>query len=159
MAERKGADFDVKYEGFYREDDRTGFKVRARDTVQEWNGAIVDKRIVEERHPQEFLRSKADRQAVTKARPPAPDIQVGPLTTEIAADAVAGASSVTLGSTSRYVIGNRINLILDDGDAMVVAITNIAGNVVTLARALPASATTGNRVVNYDVANPAPPLR
>jgi hypothetical protein len=40
--------------------DRTGFKVRASDTVREWNGAIVRKQSAEPRHPQDYVRGRPD---------------------------------------------------------------------------------------------------
>lgn len=54
---------------FYRICDRTGFKVRAEDTREEWNGAIVSKDVYEARHPQDLVRGKVDKQTVPNARP------------------------------------------------------------------------------------------
>ena len=54
---------------FWRICDRTGFKVRAEDTREEWNGLIVSKSVFEERHPQDMVRGREDRQNVPKPRP------------------------------------------------------------------------------------------
>jgi len=55
--------------GFWRICDRTGFKVRAEDTQEEWNGLIVAKSVYEARHPQDFVKGRVDQQAVRGARP------------------------------------------------------------------------------------------
>lgn len=61
---------------FYRICDRTGFKVRAEDTREEWNGAIVSKSVYEARHPQDMVRGKPDNQMVHNPRPRQPDVWV-----------------------------------------------------------------------------------
>lgn len=58
---------------FWRIDDRTGFAVRASRTVKEWNGQIVAREDFETRHPQDFVRGRADKQAVPDPRPEPPD--------------------------------------------------------------------------------------
>lgn len=54
---------------FYRIDDRTGFKTLASRTKKEWTGLIVDRDVYEARHPQEFVRGRADKQSVPDPRP------------------------------------------------------------------------------------------
>lgn len=61
---------------FYRICDRTGFKVRAEDTREEWNGSIVSKLVYETRHPQDMVRGRTDSQTVPKARPRQADVWV-----------------------------------------------------------------------------------
>lgn len=56
--------------------DRTGFKVRAEDTREEWNGLIVSSAVYEARHPQDMVRARKDDQSVRKARPRKPDTWV-----------------------------------------------------------------------------------
>lgn len=57
--------------------DRTGFKVKASQTRKEWNGLRVLNRVWEPRHPQDFLTSKADHQAVPDPRSESADVFVG----------------------------------------------------------------------------------
>jgi hypothetical protein len=57
----------------YRICDRSGFKVRASETVREWNGLIVHRDWHEERNPQDFVRGVADNQTVQDPRPEAAD--------------------------------------------------------------------------------------
>lgn len=49
--------------------DRSGFRVRKSETVKEWTGLVVAKRYSEERHPQDFVRGRAENMAVEDARP------------------------------------------------------------------------------------------
>lgn len=54
---------------FYRICDRTGFKVHASETREEWTGAIVREQSWEPRHPQDLVRGRPDDQTVPKPRP------------------------------------------------------------------------------------------
>lgn len=49
--------------------DRTGFKVKADETRQEWNGFVVRKKSFERRQPQDLLRGFPDRQQPAISRP------------------------------------------------------------------------------------------
>lgn len=49
--------------------DRSGFKVKASDTRIEWTGKRVRVEDWDPRHPQDFVKGKADRQAVPNGRP------------------------------------------------------------------------------------------
>ena len=42
--------------------DRTGFRVRPGTLVKEWNGLMVRPESYEARHPQDFVRSRSDKQ-------------------------------------------------------------------------------------------------
>ncbi len=55
-------------------DDRTGFKIRASDAVQEWSGAVVRKQSAEPRHPQDFVRGRIDDSRPAVVRPRQPDV-------------------------------------------------------------------------------------
>ncbi len=59
----------LKLGDFNRTCDRTGFKVKASHTTEEWTGNIVRTQSWEERHPQDLIRSIPDRQDVPDARP------------------------------------------------------------------------------------------
>lgn len=54
---------------FWRICERCGFRVRASQTRKQWDGLIVCLADFEERHPQDFVRGRADRQNVPDARP------------------------------------------------------------------------------------------
>lgn len=60
--------------GFWRIDDRTGFRVRADRTVKEWDNQIVAREDAEARHPQDFVRSRRDNMAVPDPRPEPADV-------------------------------------------------------------------------------------
>ena len=61
---------------FYRICDRTGFKVRASATQQEWTQNIVRKQSWEPRQMQDFVRGIADDQVVPMPRPRQTDVEV-----------------------------------------------------------------------------------
>lgn len=65
---------------FYRLDDRSGFKVRAKKMRKEWTALIVEDRLWEARPAQDFVKGVFDDQTVPEARPrPSQDPTVGPL--------------------------------------------------------------------------------
>lgn len=56
--------------------DRSGFRANASECVKEWNGKFVIKEFSEERHPQEFLRSRREHIEVPIARPRNTDLEI-----------------------------------------------------------------------------------
>ena len=64
--------------------DRTGFKLKAEDVVEEWNGFKVRKQSFEERHPQDNLKGFRDNQTPKVSRPEQDDVflEVGEVTPE-----------------------------------------------------------------------------
>lgn len=54
--------------------DRTGFRVRVSDSVEDWNGLRVGKKYSEQRNPQDFLRVKPDNMAARIVRPEGQDV-------------------------------------------------------------------------------------
>lgn len=54
--------------------DRTGFKIKADDSQQEWNNLVVRRRSWEQRQPQDFLRSVRDDQTVPNPRSEQEDV-------------------------------------------------------------------------------------
>ena len=47
----------------------SGFKIKRSEARYTWDGHLVKEEFWEPRHPQDFLRGKADNQAVRDARP------------------------------------------------------------------------------------------
>lgn len=54
--------------------DMTGFKVHASQTRMTWDGRRVRKESWEPRHPQDYLRSRAEDTSVENPRPEQPDV-------------------------------------------------------------------------------------
>lgn len=54
--------------------DASGFKVPLSNLVKQWDGFMVDRRFVDRRNPQDFVRGVPDRQALPLTRPEAPDV-------------------------------------------------------------------------------------
>jgi len=57
--------------------DASGFKVPLSNLVRQWDGAMVDRRFVDRRNPQDFVRGVPDRQDLPYSRPEGPDQAVG----------------------------------------------------------------------------------
>lgn len=57
--------------------DRTGRKMKRSQCLKEWNGLLVRRESFEERHPQDYLRSFEDDQAVPDPRSEAGDSFIG----------------------------------------------------------------------------------
>lgn len=69
--------------------------------------------------------------------------------TTTTADAILGATTVTVTSTTGFVIGYNIGVEQDDNTILWTTITNIVGLIITLNTALTAAATSGNAVYSY----------
>jgi hypothetical protein len=54
-------------------DPASGFKVPLSNLVRQWDGEMVDRRFVDKRNPQDFVRGRADEDGLPFARPEAPD--------------------------------------------------------------------------------------
>jgi hypothetical protein len=66
--------------------DRCGSKVKASQTRKEWNGLRVCSSHWEARHPQDFVRGRADHQAVPDPRTEATDLFLA--TNQVTADSL-----------------------------------------------------------------------
>lgn len=55
-------------------DPRSGFKVPLSNLVREYTGELIDKRFVDRRNAQDFVRGRADKVALPHARPEPPDV-------------------------------------------------------------------------------------
>src|SRR5580698_6191386 len=94
-----GRKLHYKRGSFYRVDDRTGFPTRAENTRKEWNNLIVDQARWEPRQPQDLVKGVPDIQSVPDARPLSQNIFVGPISTQITAEAVVGQFVIPVQST------------------------------------------------------------
>lgn len=130
-------------------DDRTGFVEYASGTKREWNGLRVATDVFERRHPQDFVRGRRDDQRVSDPRVPPVPAFVGPLTTEVAADAPAGSFSITVESSARFRPADAIRVMLANSDCFRVTVVSVPDAVtITLLKALPAGVTVGAAVIN-----------
>lgn len=97
-------------------DDTTGIKVRASETKKQWDGKIVHRSVFEPRHPQDLIRARRDNMAVKDPRPRPVDTFVGPLTTTVAAEALAGDTNITVEDSTRMQPGDQVSILRDDGE-------------------------------------------
>lgn len=136
--------------------DRSGKKVRASETQREWNGSIVHTSEFESRHPQDFVKSVSDRITVPNARPRQVDTFIGPLKTTIAATHAAGDTTITVADSTRFASGDRINIMMDDGDTYQAVVLSVPdGTSLTLTVGLPGSTSSGKAVVNRSAVSPS----
>jgi hypothetical protein len=137
-------------------DDRSGERIRRSEARREYTGAVVHHADWESRHPQEYVRGKRDREAVKNPRPEPVDTFIGPLTTEINADAAAGAVSIGVLSSVRFEDGDHIEIMLDNSDRFAVVVQDVPDTShLTLATPLPWSTSQGKRVTNVSAVTTA----
>jgi hypothetical protein len=130
-------------------DDRTGFTRYASQTRKEWNGFRVAKNIWWPRHPQDMVRGLTDKQAVDDPRPQGVPEYTGPLSTELTADHAAGDQTITILSSTRFAINDRLLIGLDNRQMFSVLVQTIPdATSLTLATKLPWAASSGNAVMN-----------
>lgn len=136
---------------FYRFCEVCGFRKRASQTRKRWDGLMVCNEDFEERHPQDFVRGRADRQNVPDPRPEDTDRFLGPLTTTLSADASAGETTLSVALTTRFEAGDDIGITLADGSVVRRQInTVISTTSMSITVALPGAASSGALIVNYD---------
>lgn len=58
--------------------DICGFKMFASETRKRWDGMRTCKKDWEQRHPQDFVKGRRDRQVVANGKPEAPDTFIDP---------------------------------------------------------------------------------
>lgn len=140
---------------FWRICDRSGFRTPASETVREWTGAIVRRTLSEHRHPQEFIRAKRDDMSVPDPRPQPIDQYSGPLRTEITAESLAGAQTLTVRNTERFLAGDRIGFPDYAGDMHRAVVQAVSDSTTLLMTAvLTGSVPAGGIVVNYTAVSP-----
>ncbi|MDB5607784.1 MAG: hypothetical protein JWP25_4684 [Bradyrhizobium sp.] len=141
---------------FYRICDRSGLKIRARKTQLEWNGLMVSQNFWEARQPQDFVKGVADNQTVPMARPRQVNQFLGPLTTTLTANAAAGATALSVASSVRMILGDRIEVMLDTGVYFVTNISGVPGATsLTINPKLPYSASSGNILTDLSAVSTA----
>ena len=123
---------------------RCGFKVKRSECLKEWTGLLVCKKCYEPRHPQDFVKARADKQSV---RDPRPDTQTMLGTTAIKVAASKDDLTIDVNSISGLADDDSIGITLDDGTLQWTTVNGTpAGDTVTLAEALPDDAAIGNVV-------------
>ena len=144
---------------FLRICDVCGFQYHARDTIKRWDGAWVCRPDWEPRHPQDFVRGRKDNQNVTEPRPDTDaDTFVGVLTTTATASAVAGATSISVVSSTRMEAGDDVGIILEDGTVQRSIINTVPTSTsitLTTATKLRFSMASGALILDYDAVSTA----
>jgi hypothetical protein len=142
--------------GHYVIDDRTGLKIRATDARLEWNGGLVHRNDWEPRHPQDFVRSRRDKQTVAVTRPERIDQFIGPLNTSLTSDAAAGDTVVSVVTSERFLAGDRVKLLLDNGDCFRAIVQSLPDSEsIEISRPLTWAASAGLVLTNETATSPA----
>lgn len=130
-------------------DDQTGVKTRASRAAMQWNGMLVDLKNFEPRQPQDFVKGVPEDMRVSIPRPRPIDTFIGPLDTELAAAASAGATTIEVLSTTRMAANDRLSIMLDNGATFLTTIFAIvSASQVQINTPLSYSAASGAKV--YD---------
>jgi|ERR1051326_3102756 len=134
---------------YYMICDRTGFATRSSRVRKQWNNLQVREKSWEPRNAQDFVRGVADLQNVPVPRPRPVNQFLGPLTTFIAAAALAGDTQIEVESSVRFGIGDNVQIMLNTGTFQTVTLTNVA-SVTTMQFLTPltAGASVGNVVID-----------
>lgn len=127
-----------------------GFQVRSSAARKRWDGLLVCDADWEPRHPQDFVRGRADHQNVPEPAPEPVQNFLGPLTTELTAAASAGATTLAVVSSVRFDATDRLGVMLSSGEmAQAVVSTVPTATSLTISPALPGAALLGAMVINY----------
>jgi len=136
--------------------DRSGRRMWSSEARREWTGMIVHKDEWEERHPQDFVTGKVDRQAVPVPRPDPIPVFGGPLTTDTTADVAAGANTLPVVSSARFFPGDTLHISTDSGQMWIATVQGIpdATSLGTTTGA-PGFIGSGRKVINVTAISPA----
>lgn len=142
---------------FLRDCDRCGETVYASETRKQWDGLIVCSiGCFEERHPQDFVRGRRDRQNVPDPRPPGVDRFVGTLDTVTTAAAPAGQTFLLVESTARMETNDRLSIARSDGNMCIMTIQTVTSSVrLDFATGLPGAVSSGAIVVDQSAVSAA----
>lgn len=142
-------DFTLRRGDFWRICDRTGRKVPASKTRKEWTGQIVDERVYERRHPQDFVKVRPERRGVPSPRLPDVNRFVGPLKTTVTAAAPAGTQIISVDTTERFLMGDKVMIACANGEVWRTVIGSVvSGEQLMLVAALPCNIEIGAIVTN-----------
>jgi hypothetical protein len=129
--------------------DRTGFVRYASETRKEWNGLRTWTRAWFPRQPQDLVRGLTDDLFVEDPRPRQISQFIGPLTAELDGDHAAGASTLTLTSSARFGVGDRLLVGLDNKQMFSTRVQTVPdATSVTVVSPLTWAASSGNSVIN-----------
>lgn len=124
--------------------DFSGQKIKRSEARKTWDGLLVKKEFWEPRHPQDFVRGKADKQTVADARP---DQQTMHNEATVAAAASKDDTTIDITGGSSLVDGDGIGIVLDNGESHWTVLTDDpTGDVCPMLSEMPGAAAAGNVV-------------
>lgn len=140
---------------FWRICDVCGFRYRASETFKRWDGLITCSEDWEERHPQDFVRGRRDNQNVPNPRPEALDSFLGPLQTNTSAAAAAGATTINVDSSVRFLSTDQIGVMINGNIERHTILSIPSATSIELTVGLGGPAAVGAVVINYSAVSEA----
>lgn len=144
-----GRHYSYRAGSFYRQDDKTGFPTRAERTRKQWDSQIVDERVFEPRHPQDFVRGRKDDQTVPDGRPLAFGQWAGPFWTATSAGSAVGTNQLTVATVAQFNLGDSLAIMLADGSLFDTVLEVLSGTTMTILAPLPRAVLIGAQVWDY----------
>lgn len=129
--------------------DRCGREIWSDEARKTWDGLLVCVEDWEPRHPQEMIKGRADRQSVPNPGSEPADAFTGNFSTPLTANAASGATSLTVSSTTNFVAGHRVMIMLNSGalhHTTIVSVDSAVG--LTITTGLAGAAASGNIVTD-----------
>jgi hypothetical protein len=124
--------------------DRCGFKIKRSEALKTWDNLLVCKKDWEPRHPQDFVRGKADRQRVADARP---DTVSNMSVTTVKVAGFLDDTTIDVNDISNIAQYDSIGIALDNEIVQWTYVSEIpSGDTVTLNDSLQGSVSVGNTV-------------
>jgi len=111
---------------------------------------MVERSRADQRHPQESVSvPHAEKQSVKNPRPPGAPNYIGPLIAVTSAAASAGAASLTVETSARFLAGDKIRIELSTGDYMQTTVSGVDdATTISFIHPLPESVASGALVLN-----------
>ncbi len=119
---------------YYQIDDIRGYKVRASQTQQQWDGMQTLPSSFSPRQPQDLVTGVRDDQSVPVPRPRQAN-QFVIVATWVTAAAAAGATTITVDSTVGFNVGDLVQIMLDNGNPFTVTLSAVGASTLTWAGA------------------------
>lgn len=156
MGRKRGTQY--RSGGYYIQDDRTGFTVRAEEAKMQWNYVYTDKKYWEPRQPQDLVKGIPDDQNVAIPRPLGPGDFDGPIYTATTANVAIGDTFIPLQYIAGFNAGDAIGVMMDydNGTWFNATVQSVESGGINIYTALPYPASSGNLVVDYLIPGAVP---
>ena len=119
---------------YYQIDQIRGYKVRASETMQQWDRIITKPPSWSPRQPQDLVTGVQDDQSVPLPLPRQTN-QFTIVATFVTAPAARGAHTIAVDSSVGFSAGNLVQVVLDNGEPFQFTVASVGANTITWAGA------------------------